>query len=208
MNEATPPSHHGDLSAALLRAAEDIIERDGLPALTLRGVARTVGVSHAAPKNHFDDLTGLLSELAAIGFNRFAAALADAAGVAEADRSTWADPIGRAYVTFARAHPGMFALMFRAERLDATRPALRDATATARITLRQAVAASAPPDAPMPPLASAARGVAIWSLVHGFTILLLDGRLAGVLDALPPGEDVDTLLDAVLSSIRFPNSDL
>lgn len=204
MNEASRAYHHGDLSAALLRAAEDILERDGLPALTLRGVARAVGVSHAAPKNHFDDLTGLLSELAAVGFNRFAADLADAAGVAEANPGTRADPIGRAYVTFARAHPGMFGLMFRAERLDATRPALRDATATARTTLRQAVAASAPPaGAPVPPLASAARGVAIWSLVHGFAMLLLDGRLAGVLDALPPGEDVDTLLDAVLSSIHF-----
>ena len=48
-------------------AAERVLERDGLPGLTLRAVAREAGVSHAAPTHHFGDLTGLLSELAAVG---------------------------------------------------------------------------------------------------------------------------------------------
>ena len=65
------PYHHGDLHDALLAAAERVLERDGLPGLTLRAVAREAGVSHAAPTHHFGDLTGLLSELAAIGFRRF-----------------------------------------------------------------------------------------------------------------------------------------
>ena len=61
----SPPRayHHGDLKAALLAAAEAILERDGIQALTLRAAARAAGVSHAAPANHFGDLTGLLSEL-------------------------------------------------------------------------------------------------------------------------------------------------
>ena len=61
----TKPYHHGDLRAALLVAAEAIVNRDGVAGLTLRGVARDVDASHAAPKNHFGDLTGLVSELAA-----------------------------------------------------------------------------------------------------------------------------------------------
>src|SRR5205807_6526629 len=65
------PYHHGDLHDALLAAAERVLERDGLPGLTLRAVAREAGVSHAAPTHHFGDLTGLLSELAAIGYRRF-----------------------------------------------------------------------------------------------------------------------------------------
>src|SRR3954466_1993837 len=63
--------HPGDLHGALLAAAETVLERDGLTGLTLRAVAREAGVSHAAPTHHFGDLTGLLSELAAIGFRRF-----------------------------------------------------------------------------------------------------------------------------------------
>jgi AcrR family transcriptional regulator len=69
----------------LLEAAETVLERDGLPGLTLRAVAREAGVSHAAPTHHFGDLTGLVSELAAIGFRQFNAAMA-AAGAAGARR--------------------------------------------------------------------------------------------------------------------------
>src|ERR1700689_4425605 len=74
-NEAAP-YHHGALHGALLEAAERVLERDGLAGLTLRAVAREAGVSHAAPTHHFGDLTGLVSELAAIGFQQFNAAMA------------------------------------------------------------------------------------------------------------------------------------
>src|SRR5512138_102190 len=69
------PYHHGALRNALLQAAEKLLERDGLPGLTLRAVAREAGVSHAAPTHHFGDLTGLVSELAAIGYQKFGAAM-------------------------------------------------------------------------------------------------------------------------------------
>src|SRR5262245_62317073 len=82
---ADSPYHHGALREALLRAAEKVLERDGLPGLTLRAVAREAGVSHAAPTHHFGDLAGLLSELAAIGYRQFGAAMiaANAAGSLE-----------------------------------------------------------------------------------------------------------------------------
>ena len=65
------PYHHGALREALLAAAEVILERDGVEALTLRGAAREAGVTHGSPAHHFGDLQGLLSELAASGFIRF-----------------------------------------------------------------------------------------------------------------------------------------
>ena len=55
---ADAPYHHGALHDALLKAAETVLERDGLAGLTLRAVAREAGVSHAAPTHHFGDLTG------------------------------------------------------------------------------------------------------------------------------------------------------
>src|SRR5512138_2630439 len=121
--EADSPYHHGALRDALLQAAEKVLERDGLPGLTLRAVAREAGVSHAAPTHHFGDLTGLLSELAAIGFRRFGAAMIAA-------RNSETHPLlkglanAKAYVAYARARPGMFSLMFRTERLDMSRPSL------------------------------------------------------------------------------------
>src|SRR4051795_11499632 len=77
------PYHHGALRDALLKAAETVLERDGLQGLTLRAVAREAGVSHAAPTHHFGDLTGLVSELAAVGFRQFNAAMAAAPRMGE-----------------------------------------------------------------------------------------------------------------------------
>src|SRR6185312_11305490 len=79
------PYHHGDLKPALLAAAEKILETEGVDALTLRALTRVVGVSHTAPKNHFGDLEGLFSELAAVGYRRFGAALTAAMESAGAD---------------------------------------------------------------------------------------------------------------------------
>lgn len=197
----TRPYHHGDLKAALLEQAESILEQDGLQALTLRAAARAAGVSHAAPKNHFGDLTGLLSELAAIGFSRFGATLAAAMAAAGEGPQARMKAMGRAYVAFARANPGLFALMFRSERLDAQRPALRDSIDATRQALRAAAYARAPAG-PLSPLQLAAQAAALWSLVHGFAVLLLDGRLDGMLRSLPGDEDADSLLEAVLATAR------
>jgi AcrR family transcriptional regulator len=192
------PYHHGDLRAALLAAAEEILENEGLQALTLRAAARAAGVSHAAPAHHFDDLTGLLSELAANGYIRFAADLSAAMGRVGEDPHVRMAAMGRAYVHFARAHPGMFMLMFRSERLDIARPALQKAIAEARQSLHDAVVARSAGTA-LPAKQVLAEVAAAWSLVHGFAVLLLDGRMEGLISALPDGDDADGLLEMIFT---------
>jgi AcrR family transcriptional regulator len=200
--------HHGALHDALLAAAERVLERDGLSGLTLRAVAREAGVSHAAPTHHFGDLTGLVSELAAIGFRRFNAAMsmADSEGRTIAERA-----MGRAkaYVGYAQAHPGMYGLMFRTERLDMTRPALFEAAKASFAGLAGSIGVQREEQisAEALTLEQAAVIARAWSLVHGFTMLLLDGRLADILKRLPQGTDVATLLDAMLrtSVVRPPS---
>lgn len=195
------PYHHGDLKAALLAHAEAILEQQGIGALTLRAAARAAGVSHAAPRNHFQDLTGLLSELAAVGFGRFSATLAGAMSEAGDDPRARLHAMGLAYVGFARRSPGLFTLMFRSDRLDPAHPALRDAIQTARDALRDAIAARS--DAAFgTPLQRAAQATAVWSLVHGFSVLLLNGRLDGLLRQFPD-VDADALLDAVLQVVEI-----
>lgn len=198
---ATRPYHHGDLKTALLAHAEVLLERDGVQALTLRATARAAGVSHAAPANHFDDLAGLLSELAAVGFNRFSALLMAATDAAADGTEARSNAMGVAYVRFARSHPGLFLLMFRGERLDVARPALRDAIDASRQALR--AGGTAGHDDALPPLQMAARAIARWSLVHGFAMLLLDGRLESMVASLPDGGDIDQLLEAILSTTRI-----
>ena len=193
------PYHHGALREGLLAAAERVLEREGLAGLTLRAVAREAGVSHAAPAHHFGDLTGLVSELAAIGFRQFNAAMV----VADADGDTPAQRAmarAKAYIAYAQAHPGMYGLMFRTERLDTSRPSLREAAKASFAGLAGAIGAQRQESISAAAL-SLDQGAAIaraWSLVHGFAMLLLDGRLADILGRLPAGTDAETLLDAML----------
>ena len=194
---AAVPYHHGSLRQAMLAAAECILERDGIAGLTLRAAAREAGVSHAAPKNHFGDIRGLLSELAAVGFARFGAALVANVRKDAAPKARLA-AIGRGYVTFAQQNSGLFLLMFRGERLDFRRPELRASAETAFGVLARAVGAQPPGRTPLT-LTQAADIVAAWSLVHGFAMLMLDGRLKPVIAGMAEGTDEMTLLDAILS---------
>jgi AcrR family transcriptional regulator len=195
------PYHHGALHGALLEAAKRVLERDGLVGLTLRAVAREAGVSHAAPTHHFGDLTGLVSELAAIGFRQFNAAMS-IAGEAGTSPNEKAMARAKAYVAYARAHPGMYGLMFRTERLDMKRPSLREAASASFAGLAGAIGASRHERISEEALSldQAAAIVRAWSLVHGFTMLLLDNRLSDVLRRIPKGTDVETLLEAMLRS--------
>ncbi|QDM21379.1 TetR/AcrR family transcriptional regulator [Tardiphaga sp. vice352] len=196
---AASPYHHGDLRGALLMAAEKLLERDGLPGLTLRAVAREAGVSHAAPMHHFGDLSGLVSELAAIGFRNFNATMA-AAGATGATPVDSALARARAYLSYARTRPGMYRLMFRTDWLDMTRPALREAanasfTALATVSGAQHAGNVATDALTMDQAAQIARN---WSLVHGFTMLMLDGRLNDILRRLPEGTDAERLFVEML----------
>lgn len=199
------PYHHGSLRAALLDAAEAILERDGFQALTLRAAARAAGVSHAAPAHHFGDLAGLLSDLAATGYVRFHdAMLAEmaAAGPVPTDRL---HAMGLGYVRFARAHPNLFLLMFRGERLDPQRPALREAMEAAYRALAEAASASAAPaTAPRAATAAASPGhladvTAAWAIAHGLALLAIDGRLRPLTD----DAGVDALVSAALSRLSL-----
>jgi AcrR family transcriptional regulator len=194
------PYHHGDLHDALLKAAERVLERDGLPGLTLRAVAREAGVSHAAPTHHFGDLTGLVSELAAIGYRKFSAAMmaANASGTLQERGLASA----KAYVAFAQAHPGMYGLMFRTERLDMSRPSLHDAANAAFAGLARGVGASRHEhiEAAAMSLEQGGAVARAWSMVHGFAMLLLDDRMSDILRRLPKGTTMDQLFEAMLRS--------
>lgn len=191
------PYHHGNLRAALLQEAEAILEREGIHALTLRAVARAAGVSHAAPTSHFGDLSGLLSELAAIGFRRFNSKLRAAAATVGKDAVARARAMDQAYVSFARAHSGMFLLMFRKEQVDWEWPALRQAGGEAMEFLRKSAIAASPDEA-ADSRWLAARMAARWSLIHGFALLAIDQRLDLMLAQF---SDADSLLEAVLESV-------
>lgn len=193
------PYHHGALRQALLDAAEAILDRDGIDALTLRAAAREAGVSHGAPAHHFGDLTGLLTELAASGFVRLRQAI-EAEAAQEADRERRIRAMGRGYVRFARNHPGIFLLMFRSERLNWSSPSLSEAGEMAFALLTQSDS-----DRPVDP-SNAVRTLTLattrWSLMHGLATLIVDGRLGAFVDKLPRTDIEQVIEDVLVNGLR------
>ncbi|AUG82143.1 TetR family transcriptional regulator [Kitasatospora sp. MMS16-BH015] len=103
--------HHGDLRAALLERAEQTLREKGPAALSLRELARDLGVSHAAPSRHFKDKQALLDALALAGFERLNQALAEGPGPHGPFAERLA-ALARAYVGFATANPELLDLMY------------------------------------------------------------------------------------------------
>lgn len=170
------PYHHGNLRAAVMGAALEMIAADGPTHLSLRELARRAGVSHAAPAHHFGDKAGLLTAIAAEGFGL----------LAEATEAAWQETgsfleVGVAYVRFAVEHPGHFAVMFRPELWRGTEPELQAARARANLRVAATEVAGSP-DTDDDTAATAG-----WALMHGLVTLWLNGNLGG------PEGDVETL---------------
>ncbi|WP_225094611.1 TetR/AcrR family transcriptional regulator [Streptomyces sp. CoH27] len=109
------PYHHGDLPAALLTRAEQTLRDKGSGALSLRELAREIGVSPAAPSRHFKSKQALLDALAVTGFERLAETLAASQEGAGETFAARMDAAARAYVGFAVANAALLDLMFSAK---------------------------------------------------------------------------------------------
>jgi AcrR family transcriptional regulator len=106
------PYHHGNLRTALLEQAERTIRERGVQELSLRELARVLGVSHGAPRRHFPDRQALLDALAQAGFARLGAELRAAAASAGEDFRARLEAVAAAYVRFAVDDAELLELMF------------------------------------------------------------------------------------------------
>lgn len=186
--------HHGDLRHALLEAARQTLDETGVAGVSLRAVARRAGVSQTAPYRHFKDKAELLAAVAAMGFLQLREAMSSA--MTTADDRDRLNVLGRCYVNFARQNAGMYRLMFGPEIIQIDRDdSYWQASQGTFDFLADVIAADAGRSGPE----SRAEALAAWSLVHGLSMLVLDGQVA-----LAPGEDVDQLIDQVLSRGRQP----
>jgi AcrR family transcriptional regulator len=195
--------YDGDLRQDLLDAAIAAVASQDPAQLSLRAIARELGVSHAAPKNHFADKTALFTAIAVEGFTGLGAAL-DAAqnpvpdgpndGIASLERA------GQAYVAYAMANPGCFRVMWRNELLNEEAPALKQASDDAFASLIRAISTG---QAAGWASARDTRDVAVyaWSLVHGVAQLLLDGPL-GDMDGRSPEEVAAVCTDLLVAGLR------
>lgn len=196
MSTSKRPYHHGDLRAALIDAGVALLREVGPAALSLRAAARTAGVSAMAPYRHFADKDDLLAGVAAHGFQLFSDALGGAAA-AQPDAVHALRAQGVAYVRFAISEPALFRLMFGPViGGPAGLEALKGAGAPAFNQLRAGVAAAIPG---LEPQAAEDFVLACWSIVHGLSCLMVDGKI-------PPPEDLDGAVERMLCLLLPPNA--
>lgn len=195
LSKSSSSYHHGDLQDALIAATEEILAVQGAEGFTLREAARRAGVSPGAPAHHFGNASGLLTEVAILGYQELVQALRNAASEkASAKRRLHRQ--GLAYVKFALRHPGRFRLMFSNSRLLSDDPRLSAAAKSAYLELESTIAemvGQAPDDIEI-------ASISAWSAVHGFATLTLEGRLGK--KARGKGQAAITaLLDRMLENI-------
>jgi AcrR family transcriptional regulator len=169
--------HHGDLPRAMLQEAVRVIQREGVNALTLRAVGESLGVSRTALYRHFADKQALLAAVAAEGFRTLRISLLEAWDTGGRGRAGF-DAMGLAYVQFAVTHPSHYRVMFGgAVRPGNRRQDLKDPGPSAFQVLVDAIveqqqAGLIRDDAAL----QLARF--IWAVVHGVSMLALDGILS------------------------------
>jgi AcrR family transcriptional regulator len=184
----------------LVDTARAYLDAEGVDGIGLREIARRAGVSHGAPLRHFPTLGALLAAVAADGFRDLHASVDAAVGTTTDDPLLRLKAAAHGYVDFARAHPGVFALMFRADLCDTTDPDYATAGGVAFGQLVALVvdaqAAGLHPELPPTELA----GV-VWATVHGLASLHLHGALVPTTGQ----RDVDVLVD-IATALLVPVS--
>jgi AcrR family transcriptional regulator len=190
---ATSSYHHGNLRAELLVEAGRLLERDGADAITLRGLARALDVSHAAPGHHFSSRHELLAELGAEGYEGLADALEQ--GMTEASGEDKLPAAGRAYVRFALANPERYRMMFASRLLDGDCPEGLELAAQRAYMLLLEAAYGEPPTGDPTSYRVGTSEFAAWSMVHGAVMLWLDGQIG----PLQSEDEFFALTDRVLT---------
>jgi AcrR family transcriptional regulator len=130
------PYHHGSLRAELLARAEVALAADGVEALSLRQLARDLGVSHGAPARHFRDKQALLDALALQGFQTLDAAMRAAALSAGSHRERFA-AASRAYVDFALDHGELLQVMYTTKHHEGASVELRETGGSSMNVVRE-----------------------------------------------------------------------
>ena len=168
------PSDESGLRARLIAAAVTALEA-GASDLSLRALAREVGVSAMAPYRHFADKAALMGAVAGYGFERLHEVLTQADAEGEGSEAVVAQ--GLAYLRFAQAHPALFRLMFSGACVP---PAPLGETAYGVLASRVGALTDDP-----------AATLACWALVHGLAVLALEGRAPP--DGTGPGDPAAVL---------------
>ena len=197
-----PPStrhsyHHGKLREQLLLCAFEILERDGADAVTIRAVARAAGVAHSAPVNHFPSKQALLTALAASIFHALAEEVTNALRTATPKYPEVIRTFANTVTGYALAHPNRYRLLWRRDLLDDRESELSAAMERIYALLIEKLGA----DDRIRTSSLETRAIALWSMVHGYVTMRLDGNFVEKNDEINGLPRQNAIVEAILEGI-------
>lgn len=187
MDLASKPYHHGDLRRALLDSYLELLQEQQGWHFSLRDLAKRSGVSHSAAYKHFPDKAGLLAEVAAAGFEKLRLFSQEVANTSALDKPEGFLAICRSYVEFGRTNANLYRVMFSAEAHGCDNQLLKEKGMESLGVLVHAIQEGhrtgwiRHKDA-------LKQAHAVWSQLHGLTVLWLDG-LVGFVGGMDPAMD-------------------
>ena len=192
--------HHGNLREALVEAALTLIEEKGPTGFTLSEAAKAAGVTPAAVYRHFEGREDLIAEAARQGYEIFADLMEHAFQTGQPSALASFEATGRAYLAFARRHPGHYVAMFksgisinRTPELAAVAKRSFDVLERAASELSQRI----PADRRPPPQMVSAH---IWAMSHGVVELFARGS-PGTKSPFPPEELLESGIGVYLRGL-------
>jgi AcrR family transcriptional regulator len=187
--------HHGDLRRALLDEALAMLRGTDPADLSLRELARRLGVTYGAPHHHFAEKDDLLAALAEAAFaeilERTLKRLERAGAIGERERLRI---MAETYLEFARTEPSRYRVMFLPQLRDRKKFAKLHETGGRALSALADVFAAAGVDGER----ARSRAVGCWSTLHGFAVLANEGFLP------ESGEDLDALAREIVAQATRP----
>jgi AcrR family transcriptional regulator len=176
----TAGQKHGDLRTELLREGIKLLDSQGIEGVTIRAVARKVGVAHSAPANHFHSRSAMLTAIAAMIFADLADLSVEAAthGTKEPEQAIY--NFAETWFQFAFDTPNRYQLLWRRQLIDHDDPALAREMDRVYSTLLALLSQNQMKRR----VDTETNAIAIWSMIHGYISLRLDGNLVAAEDAV------------------------
>ena len=198
--------HHGNLKQALVDATLSLIEEKGPQGFTMAEAAKAAGVSPAAPYRHFSGKDDMIAEAARQGFEIFADLMEYAFAKSAPSALAAFEATGRAYLAFARKHPGHYIAMFESGISVNRTPELASVSARARAVLEKAASELSqhiPPEKRPPASMFSAH---IWALSHGVVELFARGT-PGTRAPFPPEDLLESGIGIYLRGLGLIKPD-
>lgn len=210
--------HHGNLKQALLDTALDALAADSLDKLSLRGLAKTLGVTPTAVYGHFADKTALLVELRTLGFQQLGEVMEQALANLP-DPSSSEDKVralGRAYIDFAVTNPHLFDTLFswNPDFARITPECIEAGSCSEHLLRTTLIELLADQGVTCTENQAAVASFSAWALVHGISTLLKTGSVEGAIHCDNWPEDfssrhpesqariIDQLLDIQIAGLK------